>query len=152
MYNYNDFTEARLRHLELIQGVINRLAGNGFRIKSWSLTLVGVFLGLAVDSGNWGLALASVAPTIVFWGLDGYFLRSERLFRELHGRVAGLDEELEPFFMAATAERFVKTAPTHITDYWETVFRRPVLYVFYSALLVAACLVAAIVFIATRTT
>lgn len=152
MYTYSDFSEARLRHLELIQEVVKRLAGNGFRMKSWSVTLVGVFLGLAVDSGNWGLALASIAPTIVFWGLDGYFLRSERLFRELYRRVASLDEELEPFFMGATSKGFVRSAPDDISDYWGTVTGRPVLYVFYGGLVGAACLVAVFVCIGTHTT
>ena len=32
--------DAKLKHLELIQGVVNRLAADSFRIKGWAVVLV----------------------------------------------------------------------------------------------------------------
>jgi hypothetical protein len=94
--------EARMKHLELIQSVISRLGNNGFLIKGWSLTVAAAFFGFAVQSENPLLAAAYVPLAAVFWGLDAYFLRSERLFRELYRRVAEKDPTIPAFFMAAT--------------------------------------------------
>ena len=32
--------ENKIKHLEIIQGVINRMAGNSFALKGWAVTLV----------------------------------------------------------------------------------------------------------------
>ena len=32
--------ESKIRHLEMIQGVINRLSTNSFLLKGWSLSLI----------------------------------------------------------------------------------------------------------------
>ena len=32
--------EKKIKHLEMIQGVINRMAGNSFALKGWSVTLI----------------------------------------------------------------------------------------------------------------
>ena len=78
-----------VKHLEIIQGIINRLGHDSFLIKSWSMTLlVGGIILLArseVDSG-W-IVLAFLIPVIGFWILDGYFLWQERLFREIYNEV-----------------------------------------------------------------
>jgi len=76
--------EYRVKHLEFIQGVINRMAGNSFLLKGWSVTLVAVLFALAASGGNWRYALLGLLPSISFWGLDAYYLRQERLFRKLY--------------------------------------------------------------------
>src|SRR4051794_12627940 len=93
------FSPDRVKHLELIQAVISRLANHSFLVKGWAVTLAGIFFGLAVSSSNPGLALVSLAPTILFWGLDTYYLRSERLFRALYERARTASAEYEPFAM-----------------------------------------------------
>ena len=36
--------EKKLKHLEMVQGVINRMANNSFMLKGWAVTLVaGIF-------------------------------------------------------------------------------------------------------------
>ena len=79
--------ESKLKHLELIQGVINRMAFNSFMLKGWSVVLVSALLVLVSrhTGGNW--ALVGLLPTLVFWGLDAYFLRQERLYRALYDHV-----------------------------------------------------------------
>ena len=67
--------------------MIKRLAGNWFLIKGWSVTLVTALLGLAVDGATPALALLALLPALMLWGLDGYFLAQERLFRQLYARV-----------------------------------------------------------------
>ncbi len=80
-------TEAQLRHLDLIQAVIARMAQNSFLLKGWSVTVVAALLGLGIKEGSWALALVGYIPLVTFWGLDAYYLRQERLFRGLYDTV-----------------------------------------------------------------
>ena len=84
--------DAKLKHLELIQGIVNRLASDSFRIKRWAVVLVAALLVLLVREESAELAYVGSVPVIVFWGLDGYFLWQERLFRDLYDHVRALGE------------------------------------------------------------
>ena len=79
--------DAKIKHLELIQGVINRMASNSFLLKGWSVVLVSAVLVLVSRHGGSRWALIGLIPTLVFWGLDGYFLHQERLYRALYDHV-----------------------------------------------------------------
>jgi hypothetical protein len=136
--DYGRFTDARLKHLELIQAVIARLGGNGFLIKGWAVTVGGIFFGFAVSSRDPLLAAASVLPTLAFWMLDAYFLRCERLFRELYDRVRKEDPVIEAFFMSATSPAFA--ASTNVASPARVLFSGT-LRGFYLMLLAAAFVV-----------
>ncbi len=72
------------KHLELIQGVINRMAGNSFHLKGWSVVLVSALFALAASDTNANFVLLAFLPAIAFWVLDGYFLQQERMYRKLY--------------------------------------------------------------------
>lgn len=76
-----------MKHLEMTQGVINRLAGNSFIVKGWSVTLVSALFALAAKEADVRYVLLGIFPVGMFWGLDGYFLYQERLFRKLYDKV-----------------------------------------------------------------
>lgn len=82
-----------LKRLDHIQGVINRLAGNSFKLKGWCITLSSALLGLALkgDTSTAEIAFLAILPTLVFWGLDGYYLASEREFRKLYNQATSGD-------------------------------------------------------------
>lgn len=105
---YTDFEDQRIKHLEMIQAVVARLGSNGFLIKGWAVTIAGAFVALSVNAEDCSFARVGVISSCVFWGLDGYFLRAERRFRALGGRVRKFDPSIEPFFMGATAKPFVE--------------------------------------------
>lgn len=91
--------ENKHAHLGMIQGVINRLSHNSFLLKGWSVVMTAALLALAAkDSKIWFVYLAYF-PAIAFWGLDGYFLHQEKLFRKLYDHVCGLKEEYIDFSM-----------------------------------------------------
>jgi len=66
--------------LKLVQGVINRMGTNSFLVKGWAITLVVATLLLRGNSYQYFIAFL---PWFMFWYLDGYFLRLERLYRKL---------------------------------------------------------------------
>ena len=96
--------ESKLKHLELIQGVINRMAGNSFLLKGWSVTLISALFALAAKDANLFFVYLSYFPSATFWALDGFFLRQERLYRELYKEVAGRPPNGIDFSM--NAEKF----------------------------------------------
>lgn len=79
--------DSKLKHLELIQGVINRFSTNSFLLKGWSVVLVSALFALSASDSKVSFILLAYIPTIVFWGLDGYFLSVERLYRKLYDQV-----------------------------------------------------------------
>ncbi len=79
----------KLKHLEFIQGVVNRLASDSFRLKGWSVVLVAALFVLLAREDRLEASVLAVLPVLVFWGLDGYFLWQERLFRALYDDVRG---------------------------------------------------------------
>ena len=92
-----------LKHLEFIQAVITRLANDSFLMKGWALTVAGAFYGFAVKGTTWQVAAIGLMPVVVFWGLDAYFLRQERLFRGLYDQVRQHNPAVEPFAMNTAA-------------------------------------------------
>ena len=84
--------EAKIKHLEFIQGVVNRLASDSFRIKGWSVILVAALFVVLAREGRIESASIGLVPVLIFWGLDGYFLWQERLFRALYDHVRGMKE------------------------------------------------------------
>ncbi len=77
----------REKHLELIQGVINRMAGNSFHLKGWSVVLVSALFALAASDAKVYFVYLAFLPAIAFWVLDGYFLWQERMYRKLYDAV-----------------------------------------------------------------
>lgn len=94
----------RLKHLEMIQQVITRMANNSFLIKGWSLTLLAALLTLALRDKIYPLLWISIVPVLMFWSLDGYFLRQERLFRKLYEKYRTQNQESVTDFSMNTSD------------------------------------------------
>ena len=79
------------KHLEMIQAAITRMAGNSFQLKAWNVALTSAVIGFAAAKESHPRAAAfALAPALVFWLLDGYYLGLETAFRNLYdGAVSG---------------------------------------------------------------
>ena len=78
----------RKDHLEMIQGVINRMGSNAFAVKAWTVGLVAALLTFAAEKeATPERILVALVPVGVFWYVDAYYLRQERLFRRLYDAV-----------------------------------------------------------------
>lgn len=89
----------KLKHLELIQNIVNRMARNSFLLKWWTTTLAAALVALFLKEGNRDYIFLVFFPVAIFWILDGYFLSQERLFRSLYDHVRKLDEDKIDFSM-----------------------------------------------------
>ena len=92
--------DKKLKHLEFLQGIINRLSAAGFQMKGWSIVLVSGLLVLKDGrTGQDGSGFLLLCPVFMFWILDGFFLSRERHFRALYDHVRKLPEGEVDFSM-----------------------------------------------------
>ena len=77
------------KHLDIIQDVISRMAENSRSCKVWCVTLVSAVLVLVARTGEPCHALIALAPTVLFYLLDAYYLAWERGYRESYEGFVG---------------------------------------------------------------
>ena len=128
--------EKVIRHLEMIQKIIDRMGRNSFLLKGWSVVLVSASIWLIAknDQMPGNIQYVSLFAVGWFWILDGYFLRQERLFRRLYEKVRKNDDT--DFSM--NPSEFVNQVP----GWWLTCIGPPMpntLLIFYAPLMVAVC-------------
>ncbi len=123
-----DEIAAKLKHLEFIQGVISRMAMNSFLYKGWAISVaVGLAAFAAVDSRSALLAIA-IGSSLLFWGLDGYYLWLEHGFINLYETAAkksGADVDLS-----------LKIDKSRPFCGWVKTSFRPHLFMFYGVIIV----------------
>lgn len=96
----------KIKHLELIQGVINRMANNSFMLKGWAVTLVAGIFALSSKDADKLYFLVAYVPIVVFWGLDSYYLLQERLYRSFYNKVLTIKDSDINFSLNVTVEEF----------------------------------------------
>ena len=89
----------KMKHLEFIQSIITRMNTNSFQIKGWAITIVSALLALYANSTNGAYIFIGIAPTILFWFLDAYYLQQERKFRGLYKDVVSGTNSIPEFEM-----------------------------------------------------
>lgn len=92
-------SEMKVAHLNMIQGIINRMANNSFLLKGWSITVISALFALATQNKENNFLYLSLLPCLMFWYLDAYFLRQERLYRQLYQYIASKTENKIDFSM-----------------------------------------------------
>jgi hypothetical protein len=115
-------SDQTMKHLELIQAVITRLARNSFSLKGWAVTLVAAIFALAAREAEQKFILVALLPAVMFWGLDAYYLRQERLFRKLYDVVRSVPAQAEsdPFSMDTTPYS------DKVATWWRTCWSRTI--------------------------
>jgi hypothetical protein len=79
--------ENKLKHLDYIQGLIERMSSHSFLLKRWGVTMVTAIIALGIKEKNTNIIFISFVPIIIFWVLDGFYLSKERLYRMLYAMV-----------------------------------------------------------------
>lgn len=126
--------ENKLKHLEFLQGVINRLANNSFMLKGWSVIIVSALFVLDFKNTDSKILYLTLLPIIAFWVLDGYFLWQERLYRKLYNKVREFKEEEINFSMD------VSSVKGQVSSWCKTIFSKTLL-IFHGILLGALLIV-----------
>ncbi|NTW54622.1 MAG: hypothetical protein HGB15_07655 [Chlorobaculum sp.] len=87
------------KHLDIIQGVINRMANCSFLIKGWTITITAAIFGLAAKDADIRYVIIAYMVIPFFWLLDAFYLSKERQYRALYDEVRIKDENDIDFLM-----------------------------------------------------
>lgn len=118
-----------IKHLEFIQGVIDRMARNSFAYKGWAVILIAGLFALGTKDADKTYFMVALLPAIAFWGLDAFYLRQERLFIALYNDVREStpdDPKVSPFSMNIKPYR----TDSRIPSWWCTCWSRTVVWVY----------------------
>jgi hypothetical protein len=81
------WTEMHMKHLEMLQGVITRMAGNSASLKNYCMTISAAIIGLAAAISLPEILYYTTPLILIFGILDGHYLRLERAFRDQYNSV-----------------------------------------------------------------
>lgn len=132
-----------VKHLEMIQVIIQRMAANSFTLKGWSVMLISAIFAIAAGKREPLVIGVAYVPAIMFWILDGFFLRQERLFRALYDATRTQCVEVEVTYSMDTRSF------SGAVDSWPRVMVSRTLLVFHGATVVAITLTVVLLFCGT---
>lgn len=127
--------DARLKHLEFVQATIGRMSTSSFLFKGWAITIAAGLSAFAATSTIEGLRVAligAICSSLLFWGLDGYYLWIERRYRKLYQQIANKPPGEVDFSM--------DTDKSNPVCEWFTAILRPHISIFYGVIVVGEVL------------
>src|SRR5579872_6484943 len=130
---------ANQSRLEMIQGVINRLAGNSSAYKGWMVTITAALLGVAINNHKPVLAWLGVYVVCILAILDAYYLALERSYRDLYRTAAGDRTAADDW----TADNWSLAAPSTGLGKVLKAVLSPSVWPFYLSAAIAAIIVGA---------
>ncbi|MGE3063160.1 MAG: hypothetical protein AB7T10_05950 [bacterium] len=81
-------------HINILQNVISRMAGNSANSKTWAITIISAIVVLLIDRSKSGVFYIAYVPLAMFFFLDCFYLGLERHFRNIYNEfVEGLDSD-----------------------------------------------------------
>ena len=132
------------RHLEFIQGVIDRNASSVLLLRGWSISLIAILSVMVIVTRGADLSIRvpiitiMVGSLLVFWILDGLFLSRTRLSKALYDEVRVREDADVDFSMDVSRYR-----ENRRNGWARSIFSRA-LIIFYALLLFLAVIVIAV--------
>lgn len=125
----------KIAHLNMIQGCVNRMASNSSMLKGLSVTILVAVFAL-IDETQWYLlTVISIIPFLMFSGLDAWYLRFERIYRNMYNKTLAVEDDAEITFDLTPSSDF----QSEKTAYCKCYFSKSILC-FYLPLLVLCAL------------
>ena len=96
--------ENKYKYMDYIQSAITRMASNSFYLKGWNVTIIAAIVALSFKESDWRIYACALLLNIVFWFLDAYYLKQEKLFRELYRKISAISDDAAIDFSMDTRE------------------------------------------------
>lgn len=128
----NDLRDYLFKEVGTVQDITGRMANNSFLVKGWAVTLIVASL---IIKGAMYHHYVSFLPWFVFWCLDAYFLRMERLYRKLYDWLIINRQKSEEFLLDMNKASLEKRFGEEVSSLLQVMFSKT-LVTFYGALLV----------------
>lgn len=116
-----DSVALRVAYLNIVQGIISRLANSSSVIKGASVTILSALLAFAGGEHVTFHAWMFILPGVIFMCYHAYFLQQERAFVKLYNAAASKPLSTEVSFVID-----VVTINTVKETYWSVLTRRTI--------------------------
>ena len=93
-----DYSDLRVKHLELVQSVISRMSGQSGAIKRLAVIFAAAAISFAKVASAPSVFWLAAGLVLVLGLLDAQYLRIERAFRDLYDEVRSEDPARRPDF------------------------------------------------------
>jgi hypothetical protein len=112
--------DLRVKHIEMLQTLVSRMAGYGASFKSYCITVATAVIGFAFTLHRPAVAAIALLPIVAFAMADAQYLLIERRFRSLFDLVRKQDWDAMPSFeinlQNAPAESRPSTTTPGVSD------------------------------------
>jgi len=125
----------KIKHLEFIQNIINRMNTNSFQIKRMTVTIVAALLAVYASTSSVLFLYVPIIPTLLLWFLDSYYLQQERKFRGVYNDVTGLKKiiEVKPYEMPI--HKYTKKIDNQFS-FWNVFFSKTIFWLYFSIIFI----------------
>lgn len=69
--------EKKIKHIEMVEAIIERMARNSFQLKGWSMTLITLVGAISAQGSDKRFIVLAFIPNLGFWILDSFYLQQE---------------------------------------------------------------------------
>lgn len=86
----------KMKSLDYLQSIIERMSKNSTQIKTWSITIVTGFVALVLNKNipdSFIIALFPSCMSLLFGFIDSYYLHLERVFRGVYSKYSSLSDD-----------------------------------------------------------
>lgn len=90
--------------MDYVQSAISRMASNFFYLKGCNVTIIAAIAALSFKESDWRIYACALVLNIVFWFLDAYYLKQEKLFIELYYKISKINYDSLIDFSMDTSE------------------------------------------------
>ncbi|ACD24254.1 hypothetical protein FDE76_16225 [Clostridium botulinum] len=129
-------TEIIHKEIDLIESCITRMAQNSFLIKGWYITLLAAVIALFQKSENVTITVSIISIiSVSFWGLNAFFLYTERKYRDFYEYVIVLRQQ-------GNDKKLYSLKLTNYTlqykSYWKSFFGKTICLFYFIPLILCA--------------
>lgn len=124
------WVEMHIKHLEMLQNVISRMAGSSASIKNYCMTISAAIIGLATAIQKPEVLYYTIPLILIFGILDAHYLRLERAFRDQFNSVRKSDLSERPDFLISPSWTAGHRVFSGIFSWSVWLFYGPVIIVF----------------------
>lgn len=123
------------KEIDLLQSCIDRMAKNSFMIKGWFVSIYAVILALLPEKVDvMLLCVVLIVVNILFWYLDGVYLRDEKIFRRIYQWVVEARKQNDRELMYQLELNLYKNKIGTMDSVGKIMFSKS-LFIFYAILL-----------------
>ncbi len=119
-----DYSEAYIRYMEMIQDTIKRMSNFSFNLKGWAVTLLAGTFAILNLGAKPEFLWFSLVPVFFFWILDAFYLLQERMYRKMYEDVLEHKDKKPYFNMDARAYKNTKAGACFFKCLFAKVERR----------------------------